>query len=369
MKARVTEVESFPVSIPFRIPFVIASGAYLNNAEYILVKVETAGGAVGWGESSPMPAFSKESQEDVHRTLLKKVQPAVVGGNLEHVQELLDKVSLAAPGSPYARAGVELALRDAYARMQGVPLYTTLGGKKQEKAEAVWPIGLGPNRFLEEQVKWARNHGFKEVKLKVGHEPKKDLERIGIARELMGRAAEIRIDANQGYSERDAFYVAGRLDGVHIFEQPVAREKLDVLRRLRGASKARLMVDESCYSPADALDVVKAEAADIINIKIMKAGGLGPSSDIQSISAASGVPNCLGSMLETGIATAAGVHFYVSSRNIGLRTEIVGPLFLEEDVVRGLSIGGGALSVPSGNGIGVQVVESKVKEFSQKKHD
>ncbi len=362
---KIRKVEIYPVKVPFNRPFKIASGPYLPNAEYVLARVETSEGVEGWGESSPMPSFSGIGQREVVEEL--KAAANILKGEPLNMLKVYEKVLKGLSISSYSLCALENALLDAIGKTLDIPAYHLLGGKIRESLELVWPIGLGEVEFVLEEARKAVKSGFKGLKLKVGENLEEDLKRVQALREEFPNIP-LRLDANQGYSREEALEAGKRFAelGIELFEQPVRKDDIDGLRLVRKTG-VKVMADESCYTPADAYRLVTSEAVDIINIKIMKSGGLMKAREIAAISMAGGVANSLGSMLETGVGTAAGMQFAASCTNIKYRAEIVGPLFLEDDLIeKPLEFRDGALMLPSGPGLGVSVDLASLEEYGSK---
>lgn len=362
---KIRKVEIYPVKVPFNRPFKIASGPYLPDAEYVLVKIETSEGVEGWGESSPMPSFSGIGQREVVEEL--KAAANILRGEPLNLLQVYEKILRGLTISSYSLCAIENALLDAIGKTLDVPAYQLLGGKIRDSLELVWPIGIGELEFVLEEARKAVKSGFKGLKLKVGENLEEDLKRVRALREEFPKTP-LRLDANQGYSRDEALKAGEKFAelGIELFEQPVKRDDIEGLRLVRKTG-VKVMADESCYSPADAYKLVTSDAVDIINIKIMKSGGLMKAKEIAAISMAGGVANSLGSMLETGVGTAAGIQFAASCLNIKYRAEIVGPLFLEDDLIeKPLEFRDGALILPSGAGLGVSVDLASLQEYSLK---
>jgi len=152
--------------------------------------------------------------------------------------------------------------------------------------------------------------------------------------------------------------------GLQLIEQPIPRENLAGLRTLSRLLTTPIMADESAYSTKDVIKLIKAGAVDVINIKIMKPGGLYRSKQVVAICEAAEIPNIIGSMLETGVGTAAGVHIAAASRNVIYQCEFVGPLFLENDLLlKPLDFSDGEVKVPDGSGLGIELDEESVERY------
>ncbi|MDY7041992.1 MAG: enolase C-terminal domain-like protein, partial [Chloroflexota bacterium] len=232
-----------------------------------------------------------------------------------------------------------------------------LGGKVRD-GMALYPvIPMGEPAKMAAQAGLFAGMGFTILKLKVGSAPDTDEARVARVREAAGPDVKLRLDVNQGWADAPTSIAAirrlahYRLD---LVEQPVAAADLDGLAEVRRAVDVPIMVDEGCHSPADALAIVRKEAADIINIKLMKCGGLYRATQILAIAEAAGLPCIVGSMGESSIGSAAGMHLCLARAAI-TACELIGPAFVQNDVATGyeFDVQNGRGTVSGQPGLGV----------------
>jgi L-alanine-DL-glutamate epimerase-like enolase superfamily enzyme len=188
------------------------------------------------------------------------------------------------------------------------------------RTEVLTDLTLGiksPKEMVRDAVK-AVKKGFKALKVKVGVNPAEDVERIRLIREAVGGDIQIRIDANQGWIPKQAIEVLSRVEKFNIkfAEQPVPAEDIKGLIKVKKNSPIPIMADESVHSPEDALRLIQAEAVDLINIKLMKSGGILKGRKIADIAEAAGVPCMIGCMGESAIGISAGAHLAAAVKNI-----------------------------------------------------
>lgn len=201
--------------------------------------------------------------------------------------------------------------------------------------------------------------GYGILKLKVGSDPDTDEARIAHVRDAVGPGVKLRLDVNQGWGDAPtavaAIHRLRRYD-LDLVEQPVSAADLDGLAEVRCAVDVPIMVDEGCHSPADALAIVRNDAVDIINIKLMKCGGLYRAMQIVAIAKAAGLPCILGSMGESSIGSAAGMHLCLAQPTI-VACELIGPAFIQNDVATGyeFDIQNGWGTVSDRPGLGVKL--------------
>lgn len=311
----IERIEVYSVTLRYLEPFRIAPGAS-EESRNVVVKIVTDYGVEGWGEASPSKRVTGEAVETVVEAL-SKIAPKLIGMcplRIEHDVELMDRLI---EGNPAAKAAIDIALHDILGRTAEKPLFMLLGGYR---TEVMTDLTLGikaPNEMAADAIK-AVEKGFKALKVKVGLNPSEDIERIRMVREAVGEDIEIRIDANGGWSPDQAIEVLNRVEkfNIRFVEQPVPAGDIKGLAKVRRSSPIPVMADESIHSPSDALKLIQEEAVDLINIKLMKSGGILKARKISDVAEAAGVPCMIGCMGESEIGIAAGAHFAAGVRNV-----------------------------------------------------
>lgn len=354
----VQAVTARSVSIPYRKPFVIAGGS-THVADYVLVTVVLSDDQVGVGECSPMTAYSDQTPIETLRMVTDVIGPGVVGCEATPAA-LHRRMDHILPGHGFAKAGVDLALYDALGKSWGVSAAAMLGGIVQPWIPVTWPIGLGEPSEVATEAMQAWTRGFPVIKLKVGTDPERDVRTVTAVRAALGPEAIIRVDANQGYDRLTARRVLERIApaGIELCEQPLAAWDLDGLAELRQLG-IPIMADESAYDLYQAMELCRRRAVDLINIKLMKPGGLYPAQAMAMVARAAGIGVVVGSMPEFGVGTAAGLQF-AGAMGVTWASDLVGPLMFQRDVLDddplGLAevgVNGGRVRVPAGPGLGV----------------
>lgn len=322
---KIIRVDAVPVSIPRVKPFTISSGSTASSNR-LITRIHAEEGVVGIGEAAPAPIFSPETLGTTKLVVEKYLAQAVIGEDAFNIEKSLQKMDDAIVGNPIAKASVEIALWDLMGKAVEMPVYKLLGGAYRSKVEVAWIIGIAKPIEMCEEAKDAVHKGFTTLKMKIGTNPKLDVERVKAVREAVGDEVAIRVDANEAYSTIDAIDVLTKMESynLELIEQPVPRWDLRGLSKIRKSLHTPIMVDESVLSPMDVMKVIERDAADIINIKLMKVGGLSNAKKIATVAEAAGLPCLLGSMIELSIGTAAGVHFACSTSKHPLRNRTGG---------------------------------------------
>lgn len=310
---KITRVTARKVEVPLETPFVVSLGT-ITSCETVYVKMETDEGLVGFGEGAGITFVTGETNDTVMNTI-KLLEPAFLGQNpysIEHIHRRMDEIIVR---NSSAKAAIDLSLYDLMAKGANLPLYKFLGGIA-DTVEIDMTIGLDtPGNMAEKAAKLVAE-GYRHIKVKAGVNDELDAEAIRLIRQAAPNA-HLKVDANQGWTAHRALAMLRiyAQHGVEALEQPVPYWDLDGLQYIRERSPLPIMADEGCFSPQDASKIVRAKAADVINIKLMKCGGLYRALQINSIAEAAGINCMLGCMLESRLSIAAGAALVASHPN------------------------------------------------------
>lgn len=361
---KITRVETIVANIPYVKPFVITGGPN-TIGDHVLVLVHTDDGYVGIGEGAPMTAYSEETQKDILYGVRDYLAPALIGADPFDVEAIHHRMNCALPGHHFAKAAIDLALYDIMGKSLGVPAYKLLGGKVRDRIPVAWVVGMGSiDEMVAEAVHHVERYGFSTVKLKIGRDPRKDVDLVREVRTALGPDVKIRVDANQGYDVATAIRVLRQLEryDLELVEQPVPRNNILGLAEVAAALDVPVEADESMFDHYDAMTLVRLKACDVINIKIMKPGGLYNAKKVAAICEAAGITCLVGSMVEFGPGTAAGLHFAAAHRVVAHACEPVGGFLYRDDVVEEdfslEAVVDGCLPVPEKPGLGITLKEA-----------
>ena len=307
MSHRLESVELFLARLPLLRPFTTSSHTK-DHLEHILVRV-VADGVVGWGEcASPSdPFYCSETSESSWHILRDFLVPGLLGVRWEHPDDAAttwQKVR----GNNFAKAGLEMACWDLYARSVGQPLARLLGGTRAEIHSGV-SLGIEPTvEGLLEQVDRFLNQGYRRIKMKIG--PGRDVQYVRAVRERWPDAL-LMADANSAYSlDRPADVAALKaLDDLALMmiEQPLADDDIVDHARLQAELRTPICLDESIHTAADARKALDLHSCRIINIKVSRLGGLSEARRVHDLCVSRDVPVWCGGMHEFGIGRAANV--------------------------------------------------------------
>jgi len=311
----IKQIEIYSVTLAYKEPFRIAPGMS-TESHNIIVKISTDYGVVGWGESSPSERVTGESVETVVK-ILDRIAPRLIGECPLRIEQNVELMDSLISGNPAAKAAIDMALHDILGKTACKPLFMLMGGYRTQVLTDITLSIKSPKEMARDAAK-AVKKGFKALKVKVGVNPTEDLERIKRIREAVGETIELRIDANQGWTPKQAIEVLNKMEkfNIQFAEQPVPAENLKGLTEVKRNSPIPIMADESVHSPEDALRLIQAEAVDLINIKLMKSGGILKARKIAAIAESAGIPCMIGCMGESEVGIAAGAHLAAAVKNI-----------------------------------------------------
>ncbi len=307
MVAEIRDVRARPFDLPLVEPFIIATGRK-DAANNVLVEVELEDGTIGYGEVAPSPYTTGDTPATCI-AVIEQLRPLVVGKSVAQWRSLLQQTRRAVRHQFAAHSGLEIAVLDAFGKATGVPLYEFFGGVSTQ-VESDYTLSLGTPQETAAAARKAIEAGFRKIKIKVGMGVATDIERVKAVREVAPQA-ELALDANQAFSPVAAVELARRLaaEGIEItlLEQPVRRDDMAGMRFVRERAGVPVGADESVFTPEDAIRVIREGAADVINIKVAKAGLLG-ALDIYAIARAANLELMIGCMMESKVGLSASVH-------------------------------------------------------------
>jgi len=328
---------------------------------FCIAEVGSDQGQVGYGESREAPQITGEITESIKAVIEKKLAPALMGMNPFDIEQIHAAMEAEVCANHAAKCAVDLALYDLMGKIAGLPACRLMGGRGVKEVETSKAVGLSPQGSAVKEAASLVKQGFSTLKIKTGVDPLAEIKMIKDIRRAVGPAVRLKLDANQGWSLPEAVRVINAVEDcdIEVVEQPLPAWDYSGSARLRRLIRPPIMLDEGIKTPQDAVRVIETGAADMLNIKLLKCGGLYPAQAINSIAEAAGLVCQIGS-LDTTIGTAAAAHLAMAKKNIRY-AELVGPTRLKSDLASGLVIKKGMVRVPDGPGFGITVDTAKLK--------
>ncbi len=331
---RITRVEAEPFEMRLAEPYSIAYES-IDSAINVFLSLETDAGITGVGCAAPDPTITGETVEMVLDGIRNTVDPLLKGADPLRISWVNTKLSEEMPGRPSTRAAVDMALHDILGKRASLPLWRLLGGFRDHILTSI-TIGILP---ADETVMTARTRvteGFRCLKIKGGLDVNEDIEKMLRVREEVGPDIALRFDANQGYSVPQAleFTRATRKANLELIEQPTPKDVPELLGKVTRESPIPVMADESLVRLQDAFYLARAGLVDMVNVKLMKVGGISEALQIDAVARSAGIEVMVGCVDEAALAIAAGLHFALARPNV-TRADLDGHLDLIGDPTAG----------------------------------
>ena len=327
---KIRKLEAWPVKMQLTEPYEIAYETVASTIN-IFLRLETDRDLVGYGCAAPDVHITGETAEDVLESLKGTAELILKGSDALRPARLLEILKASLPEQNSTRAAVDMALFDLMGKAAGLPLWRILGGYRRSIRTSI-TIGILPVKETVTKARECVGKGFRCLKIKGGRELDRDIERILKIRESVGKAIELRFDANQGYTEEEAlqFVDATRRAGLELIEQPTPKGRPEVLGRITKKVPIPIMADESLTNLRDVFKLARQNLVDMVNIKLMKVGGISEAIQIDSVARAAGLETMVGCMDEGALGIAAGLHFALSRPNV-MYADLDGHLDLMDD--------------------------------------
>ena len=318
----------------------------------VVVRID-AGDEFGVGNASPSDV-TNETRESIEAFMFASSK-RVVGTAEDDLSSMHATLDSIAQGNTAAKAAIDMALYDLLAKREGTPLYRRLGGRGEARVLTDMTIGIEDEEETVRRAVASVGQGFRALKLKVGLDLQQDIRRVSSVRDAVGPGIELRVDANQGYSVEQAVLFCEEMDvlDVVLVEQPVDADDYAGLKTVKDRSPVPIMPDECLRTIQDAEKVAGNGYADIINIKLMKSGGVHPAIAIDTIAKDAGIPTMIGCMGEIQLSIAAGLHFALSSDNVKY-VDLDSHFSMIDDPSSGLTFEEGLIGVPDLPGLGIR---------------
>lgn len=364
-RGKIKDIRTVVIEMPFKKTWQISLYA-AKTRPHLLVRVETEEGVFGFGEASPSLAFMGETAYTDQEVIERNMKTSLVGISISDICEIHRRMDRIAAEFHGAKTAIDLAVYDALGKLLDVPTYSLLGGKIRDSVKQAWVLGI---QSIEEGLNEGRSmleKGYGTLKVKVGTDPGREKDLLHKLREEMGYGFNLRIDANQAFTAWEAlsFYEDISSLGLEYVEQPVKKWDLKGLKFVRDKIDVPVMADESCSSIHDAVRIVDMEAADILNIKVAKVGGLYRAVQVAAIAESAGLTAMAGSNIEAGLGSMANVHFAASQICVCHdNDQIAVPLYEEDLLTPPLEVTNGEVFLHECPGLGVKLQEKYLHLF------
>lgn len=324
------------INIPLKKPFKTALRE-VYELENVVVKIVTDTGNVGYGEAAITPVITGDTLGSIKWAIMEQIKPKLIGMDIENLEEIMKRIDNSLVHNESSKAAVDMAIYDLFGQLHDAPVFKLLGGFRNKIVTDI-TVSVNEPEEMARDAKEAVEKGYETIKVKVGKDSKKDLERLKAIRNAIGYSVNIRIDANQGWTSKEAVKVLRMMEdaglSIELVEQPVKAYDIAGLKYVTDNVEIPVLADESVFSPLDAANIIQNRAADLVNIKLMKAGGIHNALKICNFAETYGVQCMLGCMMESKIGLTAACHL-AGAKSIITKFDLDGPNLCAEDPITG----------------------------------
>lgn len=354
---KIIDIQVGKLSLPLAHPFKTALRT-VERIEDVAIKVVGENGMVGYGEAPPTAVITGDTYGSILCAVHDYIRPALVGMDLDDLEGVMGKLNGCLVHNTSPKAAVDMALYDLWAKSKGEPLYRLLGNARSS-FETDLTISVNSVEEMARDSLEAVERGFTTLKIKVGKEGLADVERIAAIRRVVGEDIKLRVDANQGWNAKEAVAIIQTMEAwgldIELVEQPVPADDFEGLQYVTEQVKTPILADEAVFSLRDAKRLIEAHAADYINLKLMKTGGIYNAMKICDFAESRGVSCMIGCMLESQVAVAAAAHL-CGGRSVITMADLDGPsLCACEPFPGGPRFEGAVIDLNDTPGIGIQL--------------
>ena len=381
---KITGLETIVIELPGRSPYTWRS-LQVPIGRYVILKISTDEGITGLGEAPAILSWGGEhgryfgEDPGIVCYLIRECFTAMlVGADPFAVKNILAQADIDIRGYPYTKAMIESALFDIMGRSLGVPVYQLLGGAVRTEIPLCHSVGVAAPEDAAQEAAQVVEDGINWLQIKVPGEPAEDLAIVKEIRRQVGADVTIFPDINRGYKSvktaTNSIKAMHGEAGISAVEQPV--EGLDAMAAVCRAVDIPVIVDEGCWTPQDAIEIVKRGSADVLSIYFTKSGGLIRSMEIGAIGRAAGLPTNVNGSLEGGVGNASNLHLAAALEGTVLpgvitvntlagreQTKVGGVFYTDDIITEPFEYADGCLKVPDKPGLGIELDPDKIEKY------
>ena len=386
ISTKIHSIEAITVQLPTRREHKW-TGLTEPIGRYLLVKMTDDAGHVGWGEAPALKdwggefgRYFGESPAIVRLVIERYLASAVTGADPGNIVDVHRRMDAVIKGYPYAKCAVETAAYDLAGRRAGLPVHALLGGHVRTRIAVTHSIGLIGIEEAEAETAKVAAEGIKTIKIKVGVDPKRDVEIVRVIRNAVGSGVELCVDANEGYkTPGEAIRTIRKMEQYDLkyAEQPVMG--IARMAEVARAIDTPVMADESAWNAHDVIEIIERRAAQIVSIYTTKPGGLYRAMEVAAVCRSGGIVCNVNGSVETGVGNLANLQLAAVAEAVTLSCVVpvstpaeaqhgqIGGIYYKDDLIqRGMEFADGAIELPDGPGMGIDVDLSKIAKYQVK---
>lgn len=361
---KIESAEVYRLEVPMHTSYRAAVHDF-STMDAVLIVLSTPNGTRGIGTIDPSPGYSRQTPSEIENGL-SKILPEFISNCPNNPNQLVRFLETF-DGEENSKCGIEMAYLDLYCRQRRLSLQEFLGGSLRESEPLNGWVGVADPETMVENTLQYKENGFQSVKLKLNGEKEIDLQRVQAVCDAVGEQIEIRADVNGAYDVPTAIDVARSLEDYPLehLEQPVPLDDVEGLAKVTNSTSTTIMADECVLSLEDVYEVLAQNAADRIKIKTLRLGGIIPTRRALDTALSAGVSCIVGHGFGLSPSTSAELQLTSSHSNVLTPIESVGPLKMESEPFSPvLSAEDGRAKIPNGKGLGVQLVDSALSNYT-----
>ncbi|MDN3379262.1 MULTISPECIES: dipeptide epimerase [unclassified Pseudoalteromonas] len=344
------------LKVPLVTPFKTALRE-VSFIEDLVIIIETNCGQLGYGSAASTPVITGDTHQGMMSVISQFIAPKLIDREIENINQICQIIQSTVVGNYSAKAALELAVYDLWGKLYQAPLYKLLGGGSKDLRTDI-TISVDAIDKMLADCQLAVQQGFDILKVKIGNDLQQDIARINAIYQDYGQQAQIRLDVNQGWSAKQTVFALQQLENnnvqLELVEQPVKSDDFKGLKYITERVNTPIMADESAFSPQQVIQLLEQNAVDIINIKVMKTGGLSRAIEIANITAQYQAQCMIGCMLEGSIAVAGAAHLASAKAQQITKIDLDGPALGQYDPVQGgVEFKGPAITLGDAPGLGI----------------
>lgn len=355
---KIKDIQVGKIQIPLKKPFK-TSLRTVTVAEEVIIKIITEEGAIGFGSAPPTAVITGDIEESIAGAIKSVIKPKLIGLNIEDFEHIMNVLNNSIIRNSSAKAAVDIALYDLFCKLYNIPLYRLLGGYRKNIDTDITISVNPPEEMVRDSIQ-AIEEGYRHLKVKVGTNEALDIERVKAIREAVGSDIKIRVDANQGWKPKEAVRIIRRYEdmnlNIELVEQPVIAWDIEGLKFVTDNVETDILADEAVFSPREAIKIINMKAADLINIKLMKCGGIYNALKICSIAEAMEVECMVGCMMESKVGITAAASFSAAKKNVTKYDLDTVLLMAQDPIIGGAGFSKNSILLSDAAGLGISEV-------------
>lgn len=336
---KIADIQVGRIAIPLKRPFKTALRT-VERIDDVIVKITADTGEIGYGEAAPTAVITGDTIGSITGAIETVIAKQLIGAEIGNLEEIMQRLDGCIVKNTSAKAAVDIAVYDLFGQLHKTALYKLWGGYRKTLLTDITISVNEPEQMAQDSAA-AVALGYNTLKIKVGKEPAKDIARLRAIRRAVGPEVKLRVDANQGWKPKEAVRILRLMEDegfdIEFVEQPVIAHDLEGLKHVTDHVAIPVLADESVFAPLDAVKIMQMRAADLVNIKLMKTGGIHNALKICALAETYGVECMIGCMLEGKISVTAAVHL-AAAKSVITRIDLDGPVLCSEDPVEGGAI-------------------------------